>query len=195
MAVPQRSNPLLRAFRPLFAFLLMMGVLGFAFTWYAAPDPELDWDRADLPSIAEKAMEMIANQRLSANVTEEELDAIVKEALMERRNLGNGWEMTGAKTTLSGDTMTLVTDLALEGRLRVQLTHQFQLQWESPNIVATHVSTALKDIPLPSSWFSVPVIRVPLVLDERIPAEVSRVAFEEGGIRLDFKLLLSNPFF
>jgi|GEM_PF-2409477 len=195
MAVPQRNNPAVRGFRPLFTFLLIAGILGAAAGWYAAPNPELDWDRGELPSIADKVLEMIAKRSLSVTVTEAELNALVKQELYKQRFISNDLEMTGAETMLDGDRMTVFTDLVYKGRVRFQLKHQFQFAWEAPELTATHLSTSLKDIPLPASWFPIGTIRVPLSFGEKVPAEVRQVQFLEDAVQLDIKLLLTNPFF
>ncbi len=192
MAVPQKVNPLRRAFAPVFWLLAVAALLVGGTAAYVSTEPPLDWSLEDGPDIAEKVRGMIASQSLSTSITESELNALVKANLYERRRLGEQAEITGADATLSGDTLVVRTDVTIAGSFRLPLTHRLTLEWEKPDVIATHVSSSLKDIALPASLFPIGTIRVPLALDGRIPAEIDTVAFEDDEIRLKFKLV--NPF-
>jgi len=195
MPVPQKADPVRRRrpFAPLLWLLLLVGLLLAATAMYVSTEPPLDWSSQGGPDLGEKVRGMIASQSLSTTIDETELNALVKTSLFERRRLGDQAEITGADVALSGDALVVRTDVTIAGRLRLPLTHRLKLEWEKPDVKATHVSSSLKDVPLPASLFPIGVIRVPLALDERIPAEVEDVAFEDDAIRLKFKL--TNPFF
>lgn len=190
----RNDSPLRRGFAPLFGFLLVVGIVGGGLLLYVSSEPKLDWSYGETPSLAEKIEAMIAERSMSTTITEAELDAIVKAALYERRRVADGAELTGAAASLDGDVLTVRTDVTIAGRMRAPLTHRLRLAWEAPDVVATHESTMLKDIPLPASWFPIGVIRVPLRWEgATLPIEVERVTFEPEGIRV--KLRLTNPFF
>jgi hypothetical protein len=182
-----------RGFAPLLTFLLLLGIVGGGMLAYVSTEPKLDWSTEGRPDYADKVKRMIAERSLSTTITEAELEAVVKAALYEERQLGEGISITGAEVLLSGDRMTVRTDVTIGGKLRLPLTHQLRLEWEAPDVVATHESTALKHISLPASWFPIGIVRVPIRFDERVPAEVGRVTFEENAIRL--QLRITNPFF
>lgn len=174
--------------------LLCMGVAGAALVWYAQPDPALDWEITRMPRWEEKAWRMIEDLSLSTVITEEELNAMVKQALYERRQLNDALLITGADAALNGNVLIVRTDLEAGGMLRFQLAHRFQLEWDKPNLRAVHVSTSLKDVKLPSSWVNLGIISVPLSLDSRIPAAVENVTFEENSIRIQFTLQIMKLF-
>jgi hypothetical protein len=192
MAMPQSSKSISRSFRPLLTFLLVIGIAGGGLMMYASTEPKLDWAHDGTPDLAQKVQTMIKQRTLSTTITEPELEALVKTALYEERQLADGVMLTGANAALSGDRMTVRTDVLIGGRLRVQLTHQLHLDWEAPDVVATHESSSLKAIPLPTAWFPIGVLRVPIRFDERVPAEVKQVTFEENALVLKLRLL--NPF-
>ncbi|TLS53445.1 hypothetical protein FE782_04020 [Paenibacillus antri] len=193
MAVPQKVKPVRRAFAPLLWLLVIAGLLVGGTAAYVSTEPPLDWSSQGGPDLAEKVRGMIASQSLSVAITEAELNALVKANLYEERRLGEQAEMTGADVALDGDTLIVRTDVTIAGSIRLPLTHRFRLEWEKPDVKATHVSTALKDIPLPASLLAIGTIRVPLAFDARIPAEIETVSFEADEVRL--KLKLTNPFF
>jgi len=192
MAVPQKVNPVRRAFAPMLWLLAIAALLVGGTAAYVSTEPPLDWSSEGGLDLGEKVREMIATQSLSTTIDEAELNALVKANLFEQRRLGDQAEVTGADVALSGDTLVVRTDVTLAGTFRLPLTHRLTLEWEKPDVKATHVSTSLKDIPLPTSLFGIGTIRVPLALDSRIPAEIEAVTFEDDAIRLKFKLV--NPF-
>ncbi|MCI3919959.1 hypothetical protein MO973_06905 [Paenibacillus sp. TRM 82003] len=192
--MPQPRGSLRRGIRPLLTFLLVLGLVGGALTLYLSTEPKLDWSYGEMPSLGERIETMIAERSLSLTITEAELNALVKAELFQRRALAEGIELSGADAALDDDVLTVRTDVTMGGRLRAQLTHRLRLAWEEPELVATHESTKLKDIPLPASWFRIGEIRVPLGWEAAgVPIRVDRASFEAEGIRL--QLRLANPLF
>jgi hypothetical protein len=188
----QKGKRMQRGFAPLLFVLVMLGAVIGGAVWYVSSEPLLDWTASDPPNVAEKARGMIANRTLSTTITEAEVNALVKQALYERRVLHEYAVLTGADVTLSGDILTARTDILIGDSIRLQLTHRFRLEWQEPDLAATHLSSSLKDIPLPAPLLRIGVVRVPLALDERLPAKLHRVSFEEDAIRLTFRI--SSPF-
>lgn len=185
---------MVRLLRGAAVLLLCMGTACAALLWYARPDPALDWDIGELPNWKEKAVRMIEDLSLSAVITEEELNAMLKQELYKRRELNDVLWMTGADASLNGNVLTVRTDLEAWEMLRFQLTHRFQLEWDAPNLRAVHVSTSLKEVELPPSWVNLGIVTVPLSLDSRIPAAVENVIFEEKSIRIQFSIQMMKLF-
>ncbi|HZG55840.1 hypothetical protein [Paenibacillus sp.] len=192
MAVPQPRKTVRRPFAPLIGLLLLLTLLVAGTMAYASTEPPLDWSTEGAPDLADKVRGMVADISLSTTINETELNSIVKSALYEERKLSANVEITGADVALAGDMLTLRTDVTVGGWLRLPVTHMLRLEWEKPDVKATHLSSALKDISLPVSFFPIGTIRVPLSFDERIPAEIDSVTFEENALRLTFRLI--NPF-
>jgi len=190
--MPRTGNARRRFPSPLLGLLLLIAGFVGAVAAYGATEPPVGWDAGERPELGDKIQQMIAERSLAVTITEAELNALVAESLYPERRLSEYAEVTGAAVSLEGDTLVARTDVAIAGAIRVPLTHRLKLEWQAPDVIATHRSTSFKDIPLPATWFPIGVVRVPLRLDERLPAEIADVQFEDGGIRLQFRL--RNPF-
>ncbi|HZG84666.1 hypothetical protein [Paenibacillus sp.] len=182
----RRSLPLLLVL-PLLLLLAGAGIAA-----YGSTEPPLDWSAAPKPSVANELREMIAARSLALTIDEAELNALLKPELYERRRLNELMELTGADIAISGDTLIVKTDVRLGGALRLPLTHRLRLTWDKPDVVAEHYATSLKALPLPTALVPIGIVRVPLAWDAPIPTEVDGVAFEEGRLRISFRV--ANPF-
>lgn len=184
-----------RSLRPLLWLLiplLLIAAATLGLAAYGSTEPPLDWEAGEPPRIVDKLRDMLATGTLTATISEAEVNALLLPELYERRRLGENAEITGARVGLTAGGMAVRTDVTLFRILRLPIFHTLTLDWEKPDVKATHVASSLKGIPLPASLFPIHVVRVPLKLDDRMPAELDQVEFEEGGVKLTFRL--ANPF-
>lgn len=172
----------------LLGLLAALLLLAFAFLWYAAPEEPLDWSSAPLPSLEEKALAMLDARSLTLRLTEEEIDALIKDRLRGKAELAPYTEVTGARFDLHGDELIAHTVVRLAGTAEVSVTHRFRLEWSPPRLIVTHQSSHIKGAELPKSWLSIEPVQIPLELDERLPIAVKDVGFEGDSIVIAMRL-------
>lgn len=156
-------------------------------TAYIAPSEPLDLRVEETPSLQAKAEQMIRERRLTAEFTEQEIEALLKSELSNRRMLNEYTEIIGAAFRLNGNELTADTNIRLWNTVEAGLTHRIELSWEPPELVARHVSSAVKDVQLPSGIVSFGTFRIPLALGERVPVGVKNVVFEGSAIFIELE--------
>ena len=187
MANPRKTDAALRGFRPLFLLVLVFVFLSTAIIWYASMEPPLDWTAGEPPNVFGEVRDMILTRTAAVTIDESELNALLKPELYERRRLGENAEITGADFSLAGDTIILRTDVTLWNRIRLPISHTIRLTWDKPDLVAEHVSSSLRDLPIPAAFFPIGTIRIPLAQGDGRFVEVDRVSFEDNAVRLHLR--------
>ena len=187
----RKADSPLRGFRFVFAMALILLVLFGGTALYASTEPPLDWSAGEPPGLFGGLRDMLRSRTLQVAIDEAELNALLKPELHARRRLGEHAEITGADFSLENGTLVVRMDITLWNRLRLPVTHKIRLSWEAPDIVAEHVSSSLKEIPLPKTLFPIGIIRVPLRPPEGWPVDIDRVEFGDDAVRILLRLRLS----
>ena len=194
MTKPRKADSALRGFRPLVLLIAILAAAAAGIAWYASTEPPLDWTAGEPPRLLDELGDMIRTRTAAVSIDEAELNAMLKPELYALRRLSDNAVITGADFSLDGDTLVMRTDITLWNRLRLPVAHTVKLRWDEPDIVAEHVSSSLKAIPLPKSLFPIGTIRVPLRLGEQLRiVEVDRVEFADDAIRIHLRARLPFP--
>ncbi|WP_010271123.1 hypothetical protein [Paenibacillus senegalensis] len=167
------------------ASLVLAAVIGTsALLWYSQPDEKLDLHYEEL-SIYRKAEEMIRNREPALTLTEQEVNHLLKQAVVRYVELPPEVEITGARFRL-GDSR-LMADLQLRYRELVSAgaTLDFVVAWEAPDLVISLDRLAVKRLTIPaliepqSFRFS---------LEDQLPAviDVTDVSIQPSGLRMEF---------
>ncbi|WP_199620446.1 hypothetical protein [Paenibacillus alkalitolerans] len=156
--------------------------------WYAAPSEQLDWTSGPPPSIRDKVEQMILERRAFIQLSETEIDALLKQYWKRQAVINEYAVVTGARFELTDNVLLAHTTVRLADTADAALVHEFRLDWEAPDIVITHLSTRMKNIEFPKDWIRFEQTRLPLELDPRLPVAVKSVEFMGDVVEIQMNL-------
>lgn len=155
--------------------------------WYVQPDRPLDLAYSEL-QVRNKLADMIASRKLEVQLTEPEVNSLLKKSLASRTQLNRDTKITGAQFALDGNQWTADVQLLYKDRWTIGATLHFAMKWEDPYVTAIHTATNIKSLPVPASWFQLEPLRIQLNDYVPKPAGVRAVAFEQHGVKVGLKL-------
>lgn len=163
------------------------GLLLFAGLRYVSPVQELDL-RYEQVSMADQLMDMWKARRFEIEITEDELNHLLKKQLQQNTMLSEQWQVTGAQFHLQGNEGIADVNLMYASRYPVGMKLYFELKWQEPELTAAHKRTELKQWSVPAAWFSLEPLSVNM--NEYLPAlvKVKHVDFSGDSIKLTFGL-------
>lgn len=178
--------------KKLFIFIIaVVIILSIAMVFiirHIKPAEDLDLNYQEI-SISSKVADIVKNRKLEVQVTEQDLNNLLKKQLAAHQTLPNGLRIEGAKITLQG--ANLVADLNVNWQDKVPVGAQmlFKLAWNPPDLIMEHQSTKVKGMQIPREWVQFAPIVVPI--EEHLPLliGVRDVQFEEKAIVLQLKAL------
>lgn len=180
-----------RTLRKLLAVVLVLVLalfLGRAWViHYIAPREPLDLAYSDL-SVAGKILDMVKQRKFEAELTQEDVNNIVKKALARHPDISPDVTVTGARFSLHGNRLTADMNLKYKGKLDVGATLFFVLDADGAVLTVTYAGAKLRSIDISPKWYSIPPIRVNL--DEALPPPVAiqQVEFRENSVNIRLKL-------
>ncbi|MBD0383384.1 hypothetical protein [Paenibacillus sedimenti] len=155
---------------------------------YVKPAEALDLEYSEVP-IGSKIVDIIKNRKLKVELTEQDVNDIVKKQLAARKTLPNDVRIEGAKLTLQGTALAADVNIRWHDKVPVGAKLNFVLAWNNPKIEIQHISTQIKGVNIPGKWLQLAPIEIPL--EQHLPklVGVKDVIFEEDAIQIDLKLL------
>ncbi|NOU96271.1 hypothetical protein GC093_24055 [Paenibacillus sp. LMG 31456] len=179
--------------RGLIVFVLLIALLVGGLYWYVQPQTALDLTYTDL-SVRNKLTEMLASRKLEVELSEPEVNDLLKKALVTRNsnsasNRGE-IEITGARFTLHGNELIADVSLLYKKQWRIGAVLQFAVSWQEPYVTAVHTGTRIRQMNLPLEWFQLKPIQVPL--NDYMPkvAGIKSITFLEHSLKLSLALKL-----
>jgi hypothetical protein len=189
--------------RFLTVIIIIILLIGGALWWllsYIAPDEKLDMSYTPI-DVKEKALGMVRKLKPELVLSEEDINHLIK------MNMKNKYAAEGAE----GPFLALEKDIRLDGavfeleenkliarmnvtyknRIPAELDAVYSLGWQSPNITLRPQSLSIKEIALPISMLE--TIIIPLDLPAQDIVTVRDVQFENGQIKIRFKVSLQLP--
>ncbi|TDF97526.1 hypothetical protein [Paenibacillus piri] len=177
----------------LIRFLLMLALaaalLAGGLYLYAQPQQTLDLNYSDL-SIKNKLADMIASRKLEVELTEPEVNNLLKKALAKQSSVRGEVEVTGARFTLNGSEWIADVNLLYQKRWQIGAELMFAVSWQEPYVTVVHTGTRIRQAGIPSEWFRLKPLQVPL--NDYMPklAGVKSIDFLEHGVRLKLGIML-----
>ena len=175
-----------------FIFLIVLAVIVAAvlagIIAYVKPAEALDLAYKEVP-IGNKIVDIIKNRKLEVELTEQDINDIVKKQLAAHKTLPNDVQIEGAKLTLQGTSLVADVNIRWRDQVPVGAKLNFVLAWNNPNIEIRHVSTQIKGINLPGEWLQLAPMVIPL--EQYLPKliGVKDVIFDEKSVHINLKLL------
>jgi hypothetical protein len=170
------------------AVLLLLAVLGVcAAIWYVKPTEPLNLDYGQV-SVSQKVLDMVKARKPEVQISERELNDIVKKQLAERSQLRPNVVIEGARFEQQVDRLTAYVNLKTVGGVRVGAVLDFKLQWNAPRLTISHTGTRIRSWNVPSSWLQLDPIVVRV--DDALPPliAIKDIHFGEDGITVSLKL-------
>ncbi|GAA4855189.1 hypothetical protein GCM10023310_37650 [Paenibacillus vulneris] len=161
-------------------------LLGAAY-WYVQPARTLDLNYSEL-EVRNKVANMLTSRKLEVDLTEPEVNSLLKKALAAHPQVGSDLEMTGAEFSLEGNRWVADVNLLYKGQWTFGAKLYFTMSWKEPNMIATHTATQIKEVSIPGTWFQLNPLQIQLNDYVPKPAAVREIAFEEHGVRVGLKL-------
>ncbi|TMV52991.1 hypothetical protein FE783_02055 [Paenibacillus mesophilus] len=170
------------------AGLLLLAAIGIgAAIWYVKPTETLNLDYGQV-SVAQKVLDMVKARKPEVQISERELNDIVKKQLAERAQLRADVVIEGARFEQQSDRLTAHVNLKTVGGIRAGAVLVFKLEWNAPKLTISHTGTRIRSWNVPSSWLQLDPIVVRL--DEALPPliAIKDIRFREDGITVSLKL-------
>ncbi|MFD0676458.1 MULTISPECIES: hypothetical protein [unclassified Paenibacillus] len=172
--------------------VLLIALLAGGLYWYVQPQTTLDLVYTDL-SVRNKLAEMLASRKLEVELTEPEVNNLLKKALVARNSSNsnnNEFEITGAQFTLHGNELIADVNLLYKKQWRIGAMLQFTVSWQEPYVMVVHTGTQIRHMHLPPEWFQLKPIQVSL--DDYMPklAGIKSITFLEHSLKLSLGLKL-----
>ncbi|MFE5320360.1 hypothetical protein ACFQ88_16750 [Paenibacillus sp. NPDC056579] len=163
------------------ALLLALGY------WYAQPERPLDLAYSEL-QIRSKLADMLTSRKLEVQLTEAEVNSLLKKSLAARSQINPDLQITGAQFSLEGNQWIADVNVLYKHQWTFGARMYFAMSWREPYMTAEHTATQIKQITVPASWFQLEPLQIELNDYVPKPAGVRGVAFEEHGVRVGLKL-------
>lgn len=173
-----------RLFIMLLSLTLFVVIGALLLVWYSQPEEELDLDYEEL-SIYRKAEEMIRNRELALTLTEQEVDHLLKQAVVRYVDLPPEVELTGARFRLGDNQLSADLQVKYHQLMSAGATLDYTVRWEEPELVISLERLAVKRL-------SVPALLEPqsyrFSLEDQLPAviDVTDVSIQPSGVRVEF---------
>jgi hypothetical protein len=176
----------------IFIFIIVVIVILAAaivmFIRHIQPTEVLDLNYQEI-SIASKIADIVKNRKLEVQITEQDLNNLVKKQLSAHQNLPNGVRIEGAKLTLQGSQLVADVNIRWQDKVPAGAQLLFTLAWDPPNVVIQHQSTRVRGIQVPKEWLQLAPIE--LSIEDHLPllVGVKDVRFEEKAVLIQLKAL------
>lgn len=173
----------------LIIILVVIALLVAGLLFYIKPERELDWSYTKV-SLTDKAQQMVKSFKTELDLSEEEINNLLKEQLANKAKLSNDMEITGIHFDLQGSTAVADVNLLWNGLVEAGAKIKFDLEWKEGTLMMKHSQTNVKAISIPTTYFKIPNVEIPV--NKMLPTMVAikDLTFEPNHIHLKFKLNL-----
>ncbi|TXK72115.1 hypothetical protein [Paenibacillus sp. N3.4] len=167
--------------------IIFAGALA-AIRFYMKPTEALDLNYQEV-AISGKIADIILSRKLEVQLTEQDMNNLVKKQLAMHRTLPNDFRIEGTKLILQGSTIEADVNVTWHDQVAIGAKMHFKMSWNAPDMEIQLVDAQVKGMRLPNEWLQIPTIEIPL--EEHLPKliGVRDVLFDEKGIRIQLKLL------
>jgi hypothetical protein len=173
--------------RKLIFTIVILAVISFGLYWAAVqavkPDQDLDLKYKEV-SVVEKILDMVKNRKLEVQLTEQDLNNLVKKQLSEHADLPNNVTITGAQFKLNGNRVEADVNLLWNHKVAAAAKLFFLMEWKNPDLVITHLSTQIKQMEVPQEWFHLNPLRIQMAQNMPQMIGIKDIAFDPNAIRI-----------
>ncbi|MZQ83480.1 hypothetical protein GQF01_15310 [Paenibacillus sp. 5J-6] len=177
-----------KSFISLIVLIVILAAAMVMFIRHIQPTEVLDLNYQEI-SIASKIADIVKTRKLEVQITEQDLNNLVKKQLSAHPNLPNGVRIEGAKLTLQGSNLVADVNIRWQDKVPVGAQLFFSLAWDPPNVVIQHQNTRVRGIQVPKEWLQLAPIE--LSIEDHLPllVGVKDVRFEEKAVLIQLKAL------
>jgi hypothetical protein len=172
----------MRKFMMFVLVFLLVGCAGaIGAIYYIRPDPALSLDYAPV-SFRAKALDMARSLTLEIELTEDEVNDLLKQVLARNPYIHPDLEVQGARFELEGHRLAADLRLLWKERIPAGVRVVYQLSWEAPYLKAVSESVHVKEVALPANI--APDLLVPI--GEELPAllRIQAVEFNDHSLKI-----------
>lgn len=173
--------------RGIISLAIICALLLVAAYWYIQPAQPLDLHYSEL-QVRDKVTSMLTNRKLEVELTEPEVNSLLKKALAAHSHVSSDLEITGAQFSLEGSEWVADVNMLYKDQWAFGAKLYFDMSWKEPYLKATHTATKIKEASIPMAWFQLNPLQVQLNDYIPKPAAVREIAFEDHGLRVGLKL-------
>ncbi|WNQ12767.1 hypothetical protein MJA45_06965 [Paenibacillus aurantius] len=174
----------------LLVLVLAAAGLAAAAVWYVRPAESLDlaYREVDFNS---KFKDLIRNRQFAVEITDSELENLLKKRLSENPNLAPGVTVTGARLERDKDIVNIHVNLLYRGKVRAGLVLRYDLSWQSPNLTAVFRGASVRGFTIPEGWLNPGDFKIGV--NEQLPSAlgVREIVFGDRAVTVWLKL--RNP--
>ncbi|PZE21362.1 hypothetical protein [Paenibacillus xerothermodurans] len=173
--------------RALIGLAIILGLAAGGLYYYVQPAEPLDLNFSAI-SLRDELNHIMANRRLQVELSEREVDSLLKMALVTYPPQQKDIEITGARFRILNDHMIADANLLYRERWEIGATLHFTLDWKDPYLIATHTGTNIKQLQVPPGWFQLEPIRFAPNEHLPMPLAVRNIQFLERRVLVDLKV-------
>jgi len=176
-----------KAFFVLLVLLLLCLGGAAAAVHYAAPAERLDLNYREI-SVMDKVKGMLSRRSSELEITEQDLNQILKQKLAQSPQVYDGITVTGARFRLEENRLTAETNLLYAGRLSIGAEFSYSLQSREGTVTARYKGARVKKLAIPPEWLRLPDFTVDL--NSRMPsfAGIGQIRFAGHSIWIRFQI-------
>jgi uncharacterized protein YpmS len=167
--------------------ILLAALLAIAVR-HVKPTEALNLDYKEV-TIRSKIADIVKNRKFEVQLTEQDLNDLVKKQLAAHQVLPNDLRIEGAKLTLLGTNLVADVNVRWQDKVPIGAQMMFTLAWNPPNLVIQHINTSVKGMQVPSTWLQLVPIELPIEDHLPILVGVKNVLFEEKAMIIQLKPL------
>lgn len=168
----------------IFVLIVLAGLGVWGALRYASPQEELDL-AAEPIRLDSKVQDLVTSGELVLELTEADVESLIKSELQEDPQLGPDVLLTGARVELSTDRLTVHANLKYREQIPVGAVATYRLAWEHPNLLAIPEGLHIRSIRLPYSGLDTIMVPVAGQLPDFL--EIGEVTFDTDTIRIELE--------
>jgi hypothetical protein len=173
--------------RKLIYTIVILAAISFGLFWAAVqavkPDRDLDLKYKEV-SVVEKMLDIVKNRKLEVQLSEQDLNNLVKMQLSQHAVMPHNVTITGAQFKLDGDRVEADVNLLWDNKVAAAAKLFFLMEWKNPDLEITHLSTQIKQMQVPQEWFHLNPIRIPMTQNMPKMIGIKDIAFDPDAIRI-----------
>ena len=163
-------------------------LLGVGLVSYAKPQRALDLQYGEI-SAFDKIADMVLKRQLVLELTEADLNHLLKRVIAEHARIDENTEIKGAAFEQQGHELLADLDVELYNRMRAGVRIRYSLASEGSVLKARFQDARVRDWEVPKAWLQPPDFQVDL--NTYIPSTmvaVKQLEFTDNAVRIHFGL-------
>lgn len=173
----------------LLALLAAAAVAAAGILSYIRPEQQLDLTYKKI-NLESKFVSMVKNRQFSLEISDEEMNDLLKEKLAEKPEVSPGIRVTGARFQRENDRLLADVNVDVKGKLPAGVQLEYRLEWKAPYLSAVYQGARIRSVNLPQTWLDPGDFKINMNEAVPRPLGIQEVIFDDKAITVWLKLQL-----